>query len=66
MCSLCQSDTVQDQGAESAEMTKEQKAERKMMESVAKHLRFNVPTKNAVIKGQKIEYFQGEESSSNK
>ena len=47
-------------------MTKEQKAKRKVMESVAKHLRFNVPTKNAVIKGQKIEYFQGESSCSNK
>jgi hypothetical protein len=44
-------------------MTKEQKAKRKMMESVAKHLRFKVPTKNAVIKGQKIEYFQGEENN---
>ena len=52
---------VQDQAAESAEMTKEQKAKHKMMETVAKHLRFKVPTKNAVIKGQKIEYFQGEE-----
>ena len=41
-------------------MTKEQKAKRKMMETVAKHLRFKVPTKNAIIKGQKIEYFQGE------
>ena len=51
---------MQDQAAESAEMTKEQKAKRKMMETVAKHLRFKVPTKNAIIKGQKIEYFQGE------
>ena len=50
---------VQDQAAESTEMTKEQKAKRKMMERVAKHLRFNVPTKSAIIKGQKVEYFQG-------
>lgn len=41
-------------------MTKEGKAKRKMMETVAKHLRFNVPTKSAVIKGQKVEYFQGD------
>lgn len=41
-------------------MTKEDKAKRKMMETVAKHLRFKVPTKSAIIKGQKIEYFQGE------
>ena len=40
-------------------MTKEDKAKRKMMETVAKHLRFKVPTKSAIIKGQKIEYFQG-------
>ena len=50
---------MQDQAAESAEMTKEQKAKRKMMERVAKHLRFNIPTKSAIIKGQKVEYFQG-------
>ena len=41
-------------------MTKEDKAKRKMMETVAKYLRFKVPTKSAIIKGQKIEYFQGE------
>ena len=56
LCNLC----MQDQAIESAEMTKEQKAKRKMMEAVAKHLRFKVPTKNAVIKGQKVEYFQGD------
>lgn len=55
------SSVAQDQAVESAEMTKEQKAKRKMMEAVAKHLRFKVPTKNAVIKGQKVEYFQGDE-----
>ena len=41
-------------------MTKKDKAEKKMMEAVAKHIRFKIPTKSAVIKGQKIEYFQGE------
>ena len=41
-------------------MTKEEKARQKVMDKVAKHLRFNIPTKKAVIKGQKIEYFQGE------
>ena len=30
------------------------------MEEVAKHLRFNVSCKNAVIRGQKVEYFAGE------
>ena len=41
-------------------MVKENKAKRKMMEKVAKHLRFKVASRNAVIKGQKVEYFQGE------
>ena len=31
----------------------------KKMQEVAKYLRFNVPTKKAVIKGQKVEYFPG-------
>lgn len=52
---------MQDQAGESAEMTKEQKAKQKMMETVAKHLRFKVPTKTAIIKGQKVDYFQGNE-----
>ena len=30
------------------------------MEEVAKYLRFNVSCKNAVIRGQKVEYFVGE------
>ena len=33
--------------------------ERKQLEVVAKHLRFNVPTKAAVIKREKVEYFTG-------
>ncbi len=36
------------------------KAVRKVMEAVAKHMIFNVPTKSAVIKGQKVEYFSGD------
>ena len=36
------------------------KSVRKIMEAVAKHMRSNVPTKSAVIKGQKVEYFTGE------
>lgn len=35
------------------------KSERKAMEAVAKHMRFNVATKQAVIKGEKVEYFSG-------
>lgn len=35
------------------------KAERKIMEAVAKHMRYKVSTKFAVIKGQKVEYFSG-------
>ena len=35
------------------------KAERKIMEAVAKHMRSKVPTKSALIKGQKVEYFPG-------
>lgn len=30
------------------------------MEEVAKYLRFKVSCKNAVIQGQKVEYFTGE------
>ena len=30
------------------------------MEEVAKYLRFKVSCKNAVIRGQKVEYFAGE------
>ena len=29
------------------------------MEAVAKHMRFNVPIRSAVIKGGKVEYFSG-------
>ena len=36
------------------------KTVRKAMESVAKHMRYKIPTKSAVIKGQKVEYFSGE------
>jgi hypothetical protein len=32
---------------------------RKIMEAVAKHMRQKVPTKSAVVKGQKVEYFCG-------
>lgn len=39
--------------------TKDTKERRKAMEAVAKHLRFNVGIKAAVIKGRKIEYFSG-------
>lgn len=35
------------------------KSERKAMEAVAKHMRYNVAIKTAVIKGQKVEYFSG-------
>ena len=35
------------------------KSERKAMEAVAKHMRFKVATKFAVIKRQKVEYFSG-------
>ena len=35
------------------------KAERKAMEAVAKHMRYKVATKQAVIKGQKVDYFSG-------
>lgn len=35
------------------------KAVRKAMEAVAKHMRYKIPTKSAVIKGQKVEYFSG-------
>lgn len=35
------------------------KAQRKIMESVAKHMRFKMTTKSAVIRGQKVEYFTG-------
>lgn len=35
------------------------KSERKAMETVAKHMRYNVAIKTAVIKGQKVEYFSG-------
>ena len=41
------------------EQEREEKAKKKQMDEVAKHLRFNVPTKNAIIKGQKVEYFVG-------
>ena len=40
-------------------MTGVSTAERKVMEAVAKHMRHKVPTKSAVIKGQKVEYFYG-------
>lgn len=40
-------------------MGTEDKQERKIMEAVAKHLRYKVPTKSAVIKGEKVEYFSG-------
>ena len=39
-----------------------EKAARKAMEAVAKHMRYNVPTKSALIKGEKVEYFPGIES----
>lgn len=35
------------------------KAERKVMETVAKHMRYKVAIKSAVIRGQKVEYFSG-------
>ena len=35
------------------------RTQRKAMEAVAKHLRFNVPTKSAIIHGGKVEYFIG-------
>lgn len=37
------------------------KAERKVMETVAKHMRYKVATKSAVIRGQKVEYFSGKQ-----
>ena len=36
---------------------KEQKTKRD--EQVAKHMKFNIPCKNAIIKGRKVEYFPG-------
>ncbi len=36
-----------------------EKAARKAMETVAKHMRYNVATKSALIKGEKVEYFPG-------
>ena len=38
---------------------KMEKEKDKKMQEVGKYLRFNVPTKKAVIKGQKVEYFSG-------
>ena len=38
----------------------DEKSRKKIMDEVAKYLRFKVPTKSAVIKGEKIEYFQGQ------
>ena len=40
-------------------MAKTEKARRKMMEEVAKHIHSKVSNKPAVIKGQKIEFFNG-------
>ena len=37
-----------------------EKSKKKVMEAVAKHMRFKIPTKSAVIKGEKVEYFSGE------
>lgn len=50
-----------EQSSDSADpdMAKEQKARRKMMEEVAKHIHSKVTNRQAVIKGQKIEYFTG-------
>ena len=36
-----------------------ERSQRKIMEAVAKLLRFNIPTKPAIIKGEKVEYFAG-------
>ncbi len=36
-----------------------ERSQRKIMEAVAKHLRFNVSVKPAIIKGEKVEYFTG-------
>ena len=36
------------------------KQEVKKIEEVAKHMRANVPTKKAIIKGENVEYFVGE------
>ena len=40
-------------------MGEDEKKQRKVMEGVAKYLRSKVPTKSAVIKGEKVEYFTG-------
>ncbi len=42
------------------EAVRAEKARKKMMDQVARHLRFSVPVKNAVIKGRKVEYFVGQ------
>lgn len=50
---------LKEQTETDTEMVKEEKARRKMMEEVAKHIRFKVSNRQAVIKGQKIEFFNG-------